>query len=199
MTATTSDFFGTDRFRIRRRLGSGGMGVVYEAHDRETDKVLALKALTRTEAGDIYRFKREFRALANVSHPNLVSLYEFMSDGTFWFFTMELVRGVTFLEYVRPGFHTRRHPASGTATLLRATEDPSTGTDHEAPTVELEVEVLRLDADESIAQRRRDRLPDNSRLDLQRLRPALRQLSEGLHGLHETGKRIGTSSLRMFW
>src|SRR5712692_5490807 len=67
MTATTSDFFGTDRFRIRRRLGSGGMGVVYEAHDRETDKVLALKALTRTEAGDIYRFKREFRALADVS------------------------------------------------------------------------------------------------------------------------------------
>ena len=188
MTATTSDFFGTDRFRIRRRLGSGGMGVVYEAHDRETDKVLALKALTRTEAGDIYRFKREFRALADVSHPNLVSLYEFMSDGTFWFFTMELVRGVTFLEYVRPGFHTRRHPASGTATLLRTTEDPSTGTDHEAPTVELEIEVLRLDTDDSISQRRRDRLPDHSRLDLQRLRPALRQLSEGLHGLHETGK-----------
>src|SRR6266581_3038464 len=75
MSGTTSDFFGTDRFKIRRRLGSGGMGIVYEAHDRETDKVLALKALTRTEAADIFRFKREFRALADVSHPNLVSLY----------------------------------------------------------------------------------------------------------------------------
>src|ERR1700682_6182791 len=136
MTATTSDFFGTDRFRIRRRLGSGGMGVVYEAHDRETDKVLALKALTRTEAADIYRFKREFRALADVSHPNLVSLYEFMSDGTFWFFTMELVRGVTFLEYVRPGFRTRRHPASGIATLVKkSVEDPESALDHEAETV----------------------------------------------------------------
>ena len=80
---STSDFIGTGRFKIRRRLGSGGMGVVYEAHDRETDKVLALKALTRTEAADIFRFKREFRALAAVSHPNLVSLYEFLSDGQF--------------------------------------------------------------------------------------------------------------------
>src|SRR5207253_89340 len=88
MGTSTSDFIGTERFKIRRRLGSGGMGVVYEAHDRETDKVLALKALTRTEASDIARFKREFRALADVSHPNLVSLYEFNSDGNFWFFTM---------------------------------------------------------------------------------------------------------------
>src|ERR1700682_1111591 len=189
MTATTSDFFGTDRFRIRRRLGSGGMGVVYEAHDRETDKVLALKALTRTEAADIYRFKREFRALADVSHPNLVSLYEFMSDGTFWFFTMELVRGVTFFEYVRPGFHPRRHPVSGTATLLKSDEEAGPSLDHEAETVELEVESPRDASEEdTTSQDRRDRAAKDSHLDLLRLRSALRQLVEGLHGLHETGK-----------
>ena len=132
MTAISSDFLGTDRFRIRRRLGSGGMGVVYEAHDRETDKVLALKALTRTEPAAIYRFKREFRSLADVSHPNLVSLYEFMSDGTFWFFTMELVRGVTFLEWVRPGYRARRRPASGVNTLLKAVAESEPAPDHEA-------------------------------------------------------------------
>ena len=81
MGQNSNDFLGNARFRIRRRLGSGGMGIVYEAHDRDNDRVVALKALTRTEAAHISRFKNEFRSLADVSHPNLVSLYEFMADG----------------------------------------------------------------------------------------------------------------------
>jgi len=86
MTRHSNDFLGTKRFHIRRRLGSGGMGVVYEALDRETGKVVALKTLTRAEASHISRFKNEFRSLADVSHPNLVALYEFMADGQYWFF-----------------------------------------------------------------------------------------------------------------
>src|SRR5213592_4392495 len=99
MVEPAKEFIGTERFILRRRLGAGGMGVVYEAHDREMDKVVALKTLTRAEAAHIYRFKREFRTLADVSHPNLASLYELMSDGRHWFFTMELVNGVTFIQY----------------------------------------------------------------------------------------------------
>ena len=125
MSQSSHDFLGTERFRIRRRLGSGGMGVVYEAHDRETDKLVALKTLTRAEASHISRFKNEFRSLADVSHPNLVALYEFMVDGQYWFFTMELVKGVNFLEYVRPGYHARRGQSSRTTTLRKTSESPS--------------------------------------------------------------------------
>jgi len=74
------------------------MGVVYEAHDRKMDKVVALKTLTRAEAAHIYRFKREFRTLADVSHQISRPFNELMTDGRNWFFTMELVKGVTFTQ-----------------------------------------------------------------------------------------------------
>jgi eukaryotic-like serine/threonine-protein kinase len=52
-------FSSTGRFRVLRRLGAGGMGVVYEVHDRVRDEVVALKTLLRTSAADLYRLKRE--------------------------------------------------------------------------------------------------------------------------------------------
>ncbi|HEY0136726.1 MAG TPA: protein kinase, partial [Nannocystis sp.] len=93
---------GGTRFRIRGRLGAGSMGVVYEAHDRERDEVVALKTLLHAEANALYRFKREFRALADIHHRNLVALHELLVDEQQCFFTMERVVGCTFLEYVRP-------------------------------------------------------------------------------------------------
>jgi hypothetical protein len=97
------DFPGTERFAVRRMLGTGGMGVVYEVHDRVRDETVALKTLLRTDATDIYRLKREFRSLAGAAHRNLISLYELFVEGPLCFFTMELVHGVSFVDYVRAG------------------------------------------------------------------------------------------------
>ncbi len=200
MSHSTADFIGTERFRIRRRLGSGGMGVVYEAYDRETDKIVALKALTRTEAAHISRFKNEFRSLADVSHPNLVSLYEFMSDGHYWFFTMELVQGVNFLEYVRPGYRARRTQTSITETLQRTSV--TTKVDdlehYEAETQQLDslrpsssgVSASGGSSSENrpLRQSSIDTRLAKAKLELDLLNNATRQLAEGLHALHETGK-----------
>ncbi|HZJ62353.1 MAG TPA: serine/threonine-protein kinase, partial [Kofleriaceae bacterium] len=91
------------RFTIVRRLGAGGMGTVYEAHDRERDTRVALKMLRHLAPENLIRFKREFRALQNLHHPNLVRLGELVAEDDRWSFTMELLEGVGFLEYVRPG------------------------------------------------------------------------------------------------
>jgi serine/threonine protein kinase/tetratricopeptide (TPR) repeat protein len=85
---------------IQAVLGSGGMGTVYRAYDRERRRPVALKVMNRASAATILRFKREFRTLLGVAHPNLVTLYELIFDGKSWFLTMELLEGVNFLQYV---------------------------------------------------------------------------------------------------
>jgi serine/threonine protein kinase len=99
--ADVEHFPGTDRFRVLRRLGTGGMGVVYEVEDNVRNEIVALKTLARSSAADVYRLKREFRSLADVAHPNLVCLYELFVEDERCFFTMELVRGVSFVDYAR--------------------------------------------------------------------------------------------------
>ena len=69
-------FPGTERFSVRRRLGAGAYGVVYEAFDRERETSVALKTLRPGNVEALYCLKREFRALADLSHPNLAA-----SDG----------------------------------------------------------------------------------------------------------------------
>ncbi|MGD8862064.1 MAG: protein kinase [Myxococcales bacterium] len=102
-TGQHTEFRSTRRFRIERRLGKGGMGVVYLAYDEDKHDWVALKTLSRPDAEGIYRFKNEFRALADLRHDNLVKLHELFDDGEQWFFTMELVEGEDLIEHLHGG------------------------------------------------------------------------------------------------
>lgn len=94
-------FRGTERYRVLRRLGAGGMGVVYAVHDGVRDEAVALKTLLRTRPADVSRLKREFRSLSDVAHLNLVCLHELVVEPENCFFTMELVDGLSVSDYVR--------------------------------------------------------------------------------------------------
>ncbi len=96
-------FEGNERFELRRVVGEGGMGLVYEAFDRERNMVVALKTVRALDAQALYRLKTEFRSRVDLDHRNLVRLGELLHDDGHWFFTMELVEGWPFLDWIRLG------------------------------------------------------------------------------------------------
>lgn len=87
------DFPATDRFEVEGVLGRGAFGTVFAVSDRRQGTPLAAKLLHRDHPKALARFKHEFRALADLHHPNLVRLYELHADGAQWFFTMERLVG----------------------------------------------------------------------------------------------------------
>jgi eukaryotic-like serine/threonine-protein kinase len=97
---TPLHFVGTKRFELLRQLGSGGFGDVYEARDREHNTKVALKALKSSNPDWIYRFKREFRLVGDLAHPNLVRLFELFVEGDRWYLTMELIDGLRFDAFI---------------------------------------------------------------------------------------------------
>ncbi|HEY7509230.1 MAG TPA: protein kinase [Vicinamibacteria bacterium] len=83
------------RYTVARKLGQGGMGVVYAARDEQLERMVAVKtmsALSRDETAR-KRFWREARAAASVNHPNVCQLYEVGEDGGEPFIAMELLEG----------------------------------------------------------------------------------------------------------
>ena len=90
----------SERFSVIRELGSGGMGVVFEALDKRTDQTVALKTVHHATGQNLYRIKQEFRALADIEHTNLVRLRGLFEERGQWFFAMERVVGTDFRDYV---------------------------------------------------------------------------------------------------
>jgi hypothetical protein len=87
-----------ERYHVVRLLGTGGMGAVYEAEHRVMRRAVALKvingAFTANTAG-LERFRREVRAAARLSHPNIVTTYDAEDAGDTHFLVMEYVEGVS--------------------------------------------------------------------------------------------------------
>ncbi len=83
------------RYVILRRVGEGGMGIVYEAHDPELGRTIALKLLwpSRRTPERMAKLRREAQAMARISHPNVVQVFDVGSYGEHVFLAMELVRG----------------------------------------------------------------------------------------------------------
>ena len=124
------------RFRVLDKLGSGAMGTVFSAWDPELERRVAIKVLA-WHAPSAKRMKREAKALARLSHPNVVTVHEVGNVGDSVFLAMEFVRGRTLGASRttacprggrststcrrRRGSPRRTRPASSTATSSRRT------------------------------------------------------------------------------
>jgi serine/threonine protein kinase len=199
MASGFSAFAGTPRFELLRPLGEGGMGVVYEAFDRERNSRVALKTIRLATADGLARFKNEFRALQDLQHPNLVRLDELLEAEGTWFFTMELVHGEDFISYVRARVHgadgkTQR----GAAPLAAGSQPASPAEKRQAPGAD-DATSDTVASSPAGSTRSGPALPGTASLpaggpreaigfDEQRLRRALRQLVLALTAVHDARK-----------
>ena len=159
-----ADFVGNERFAVVRLLGKGGYGNVYQVFDKDRGEHKALKALHKLDPEGLFRLKTEFRALVDLSHPNLVRLEELFAEGDAWFMTLELIDGVALL-----------------VDVCDATADEITG---EIVSAFSDYETFRPGEPAPLAPNR----PRGARrFNEKKLRASLRQLVDGLNYLHQTG------------
>jgi len=93
-------------YRVLDKIGAGGMGEVYRAHDEQLDRDVALKVLPAGMLADEAarkRFRKEALALAKLNHPNIETVFEFSSEDGLDFLAMELIPGHTLREMLKVG------------------------------------------------------------------------------------------------
>src|SRR6478735_7804144 len=99
--SSSSKMIGTvlsGRYRLEAKLGSGGRSTVYLARDQTLDRDVAVKVMHREmseQADQLERFRQEARAVAKLSHPNVVSVIDAGEDGGYPYIVLEYVEGET--------------------------------------------------------------------------------------------------------
>ncbi len=96
------------RFELLQKLGQGGMGVVFAARDPELDRTVAIKMLHSDGSDDVQRLLREAKAMARLSHPNVVTVYEAGTAREQVFLVMEFVQGQDLRRWIAGGPHSWR-------------------------------------------------------------------------------------------
>ncbi len=147
-----------ERYVVQDWLGRGGFGEVYQVFDRERGESVAMKVLRRSAPRDLERFKREFRAIADLVHPNLVTLHELGARDGVWYFTMELIEGVDL------------------RTWVRGSRGPSATGSFEATTGDVDLDELAAELEAERAW------------DADRFAQATRQLVDAVHALHRADR-----------
>ncbi|MFM9960392.1 MAG: protein kinase domain-containing protein [Planctomycetaceae bacterium] len=191
------------RFTDVRRLGAGGMGMVFTAFDPERKTRVALKTIKNVDGEALYRFKREFRALTDLAHPNLCPLYELLSIGETWFITMPFIDGHDLMVHLRMSVHppepdqSSSNNAGDQAPDHAAPDEPLTG-DYQPATGDYEptATFAGLKNKESAEVRGEGEVVPRSPLrqrmcelcDEVRLRDVFAQITRGIAALHQSGR-----------
>src|ERR1700744_6283816 len=98
-------------YRVLEKIGAGGMGVVYRAHDERLDRDIALKVLpTGALADDAARrrFRKEAQLLAKLTHPNIAMIFDFDTQDGVDFLAMEYVAGQSLAQKLNDGVMTEK-------------------------------------------------------------------------------------------
>ncbi|MEZ4360307.1 MAG: protein kinase [Kofleriaceae bacterium] len=170
----------SERYRVLRELGRGGMGVVYLAYDVHRDMEVAIKLCTYPQLSPLY-IKREFRVAASLRHPNLVEFYELAYHKHQAYFTMEYVEGCSLRRYVSVNDE-YQEGITGVASRPSTASIPSTRT------LPPGAEASRAaDAAGEPGKAAGDAAGPPPAVDFARVRNVLGQLAAGLACLHAGG------------
>ncbi|MEI7990669.1 MAG: serine/threonine-protein kinase, partial [Chloroflexota bacterium] len=95
-----------ERYTIEKKIGEGGMAIVYKAHDARLDREVAIKFIRRDSVSNdryeifLLRFNQEAKTLAKIAHPNIINVFDFGSHEGSPYFVMEYLPGGTLKNYI---------------------------------------------------------------------------------------------------